>query len=91
MTTSSQSAPLEQKLVRGGKSENEARIIAENITSLSARRPSRDEPMDKDNLLMQPVSAWEASDRRPPGRRAFFHPSPSYKQRYEEIDWNDSG
>lgn len=88
MTINSQNEPLENRLVRGGKSENEARAIAENARSLSARRPSRDEPMNKDSLLMQPTENWEASDRRPPGRRAFFYPTPSYKQRYEEIDWN---
>jgi len=82
---------LENKLVLGGKSENEARAIAENARALSARRPSRDEPMDKDSVLMTPTEEWEKSDLRPPGRRVFFYPTPSYKQRFDEINWNDQG
>jgi hypothetical protein len=76
-------------LVRGGKSENEATAIAERAAKIAGSRPERDTPMDKDSVMMQPVENWEASDKRPPGRRRFLFPSPRYKERYDEIDWSE--
>jgi len=52
----------------------------------------RENPLDKDNMLMQPTENWEKSDREGTcgnGRRQFFISSPRYKARFDEIDWSN--
>lgn len=45
-------------------------------------------PMDKDSLLMQPLENWEESDKRPPGRKKFFHGgSKRFRENLAKIDW----
>ena len=41
----------------------------------------------KDCVMYQPVSEWEESDKRPPGRKKFFAP---LGRRWEEIDWTSA-
>ena len=47
-------------------------------------------PMDKDSMLMAPMSEWERSDREGTcgnGRRVFSSPSEAFRRGWEAIDW----
>ena len=53
------------------------------------RMNAKDPPMEKDNLLMQPLENWEKSDLRAPGQKLFFHvASHAYRRNYDLIDWS---
>lgn len=80
---------LAQKLVHGGMSGNQAQATQERANSLLAGKPNNKTPMDKDNLLMQPVNSWEKSDLRRPGGKVFSYPSDPFQTGYERINWDD--
>ena len=79
---------LARKLTHGGMSENQAQATQERANSLLDGKPNRSK-MDKDSVLMTPVSEWESSDRRRPGVKVFSYPSDPFQAGYERIDWDD--
>ena len=52
-----------------------------------AHEENRSLPMDKDSVMLQPTSQWDAIDR---GRRGKIVSTPSrrFRARWDEIDWD---
>lgn len=55
--------------------ERKAKAIA------ASREPN---PPLEQSCMTMPISEWESSDKRPPGRKKFFHP---IGDAYDRIDW----
>jgi hypothetical protein len=75
-------------LTKQGVSENAATALIDRIEPLRGKKPEPDTPMDKDNLLMQPVDNWDRTDRKGEwGGRILSVPSPAFRENYAQIDW----